>query len=110
MHRAARTDRQPEMVHSNFSIALCSTTNGYAGKWTELHSVFFAEFIDATCGIQDLLLAGVERVTGRTHIKMQLFRKSRLGRKFVAAAADYFYVVVLRMNLRFHNVCPVTTG
>ena len=68
------------------------------------HTVLAAKFIDTPSGINDLLFAGIERVAYRTHINVQLLRQCRLCLKFVATAANNLDLVVLRMNVGFHDL------
>src|SRR5438067_5209112 len=67
-------------------------------------SVTLAEFFDAPGGVDDLLLAGVERVAGRAHFDVQRLvdRRTRLERD--AAAARHIDFAVLRMDVGFHFV------
>jgi hypothetical protein len=69
----------------------------------ELDTVFLFEFVDATTGIQELLLPGKERVTYGADLDAQV-RFNRTGLKAVAASASYVGDVVLRMNVLFHLV------
>jgi len=68
------------------------------------HTVLAAEFIDTPSGINDLLFASIERVAYGTHIDVQLLRQGRLCLKFVATAANDLDLVVLRMNVGFHDL------
>ncbi len=68
-----------------------------------LLAVFAVELVDATGRIHDLLLAGIERMTGRAHFDVQLGRlDSRSCRERVAAAAGHVYFRVFGMDIRFH--------
>jgi hypothetical protein len=70
----------------------------------KLHAVFLAEFLDATGGVHDFLLAGVERVAFGTHFDVQVFAARGAGFKLVAATACYGDGAVVRMNVGFHSV------
>jgi hypothetical protein len=66
--------------------------------------VFLTKFVDATRRIHNLLLARVERVAGGADLHMELFlAQSGTGGELIAAAADDFDILVLRMNIRFHD-------
>ncbi len=51
----------------------------------------FLEFIDGTCGVDQVLLACVERVAIRANFNMQLVL-GRAGGKSIAAGANYFRI------------------
>lgn len=85
---------------------ICGAAARCTAAQRSIDTVFAAEFIDATGRIENLLLAGVERMTNRTNVNMQLVRQGRLGYKFVAAATDDLDIVVLRMDVGFHRLAP----
>jgi len=62
------------------------------------------ESIDASRGINQLLLAGKKRVASRTnfHVQIAFFGRPRL--KVFAARASHRNFVIFRMNSRFHFV------
>ena len=64
--------------------------------------VFFAEFVDAACGVDHLLLAGVEGVAARAYFEIQIVPHGRSGLEGVAAAAGDRYLFVLGMDRGFH--------
>ena len=64
--------------------------------------VLLAEAFDATGGIHDLLLAGVERVAGRAHFDVQRLAQRRAGFERVAAGAGDGDNVVVGVNALFH--------
>src|ERR1700682_6330737 len=68
-----------------------------------LLSVALAELLDPSGGIDDLLLARIERVTRRAHLDVQRLvdRRTRLERD--AAAACHVDLAVLGMNVGFHR-------
>lgn len=69
-----------------------------------LAAVSFAEFVDPTCGIDNFLLAGVERVARRANIEMELlFGMRRAGLKRITATASHRDVVVVGMYVGFHG-------
>jgi hypothetical protein len=69
-----------------------------------LTAVFSAEFIHSTSGIHHLLLTGIEGMTRRTDLDVQLFlTQCGSGDNFVAATANNFDFLVPRMNVRFHD-------
>ena len=65
--------------------------------------VFTAELVDPSGGIQHLLLAGIEGMTGRTNFNTQIVSKRGPGKEFVAAAAGYFDFRVGGMYVGFHD-------
>jgi hypothetical protein len=66
--------------------------------------VFLPKFIDATRCIHDFLLARVERVAGGANLHVERFLPQRgTGNELIAAAADDLDILVLRMNIRFHD-------
>ena len=68
-----------------------------------LGSVTLPEFLDAPCGVDDLLLARVKRMARRTNFDVQGLVDGRTGGERVAAAARYLNLAVLRMNAGFHR-------
>ena len=66
------------------------------------HAVLAAELVDATAGIEDLLLAGVKRMTRRAHFNREVIAKCRTGTELVTATTGYFDVTVIGMNFGFH--------
>jgi hypothetical protein len=66
-----------------------------------LQSVLALEALDAPCGVDQTLLAGVKRMTVRADLDVQLFGR-RAGLKGVAARAGHYAAAVLGMNLGFH--------
>jgi hypothetical protein len=81
--------------------------------------VFLAELVHPAGGIDDLLFAGVEGMAGGAdlHVKFVL-SQGGTGDELVAAAAYDLNILVVRMNIRFHDrlalkevtVNPLTTG
>ncbi len=69
--------------------------------------VFATEFIDPAAGINDFLLARVERMTRRTHLDQEVLAQGRAGCEFVAATTGHFDIVVIGMNVGFHGRTPV---
>ena len=65
------------------------------------------ELVDTTTGVNDFLLAGVERVAVATHVHVQIFAQGRCSGKRVAAAASYVDGYVVWMNFWFHGICLV---
>ncbi len=65
-------------------------------------TVLAAELIDPTARIKNLLLTGIERMTGRAHFDDEVLTKRGAGSKFVAAATSDLDIVVGGMNLGFH--------
>jgi hypothetical protein len=67
------------------------------------HAVFLAEFLNATGGVDNLLLAGVERMTLRADFDVQVFGHGRVGLERVAAATGHGDFVVRWVNIGFHD-------
>ena len=68
--------------------------------------VFLLEFLDASRGIDDLLLARVERMAFRTDFDIQVLGHGRARFERAAATADNAYLFVFRMNFFFHRNAP----
>lgn len=70
----------------------------------ESASVFLAELVHATAGIDDLLLAGIEGMAVRADFDLQVVTQSGTRLERVAAGTGHHRVFVLRMDIRFHRV------
>src|SRR5215467_7102633 len=79
---------------------------GCFGGLGRLPGVLLAEFLDPACGVDDLLLARVERVAGGAHFDVQFLAQRGTGRKGVPAAADHLDFLVFGMDLFFHGLSP----
>ena len=64
----------------------------------------FLESIDPTTGIQNFLLASVERVTFRTHVNKNVFTERGFGLNHIAAATGRFDRTIAGMNIWLHAV------
>ena len=78
---------------------LCSGSRFGCGFLT----VTLVEAIDASCGIDQLLFAGKERVAGRTDFDVQVTFAGRASLERLAARAGNGYFVVFGMNSWFHS-------
>ena len=67
-----------------------------------LRTVFTAEFINATSGVYDLLLARVERMARGTNFNVQLVFQRGTRNKFVSTAAGNLDFLIIGMNFGFH--------
>jgi hypothetical protein len=66
---------------------------------------FLVELVHAAGGVNDLLLAGVERVALGANFDMEVvFAHGGLGHELVTAGAGNVHVGVIRMNCGFHCV------
>src|SRR5579875_494564 len=65
--------------------------------------VLLAELVHAPRGVDDLLLAGVERMAVRADLDVQVVAQRRPRLERVAAAADHVDLFVLGVNRRFHG-------
>jgi hypothetical protein len=70
-------------------------------------SVFLAEFVDATRGVEDLLLAGVERVAIRADFDRKVVSQSRPRLERIPAGAGHANFFVLGMRIGFHGVLSI---
>ena len=71
---------------------------------TELAArVLLAELIDASAGIDDLLLACIERMACGTHFDLKIMTERGTRLEHVAAAAGDGDFFVLGMNASFHD-------
>src|SRR5712692_9925341 len=75
-----------------------------------LSRVFLAELLDTAGGVDDLLLARVERVAGRTHLYLQVSPQRRAGLESVPAAAGDGDFLVIGMEFGFHGVVLACAG
>jgi hypothetical protein len=65
-------------------------------------AVLAPELIDPAAGIENLLLAGVERMAGGADFNVQFAAQRGSGRELVSATANDLYVAVLGMDSLFH--------
>src|SRR5690606_9647256 len=76
-----------------------------------LAAVALAELVDAAGRVHHLLLAGIERMAGRTDFHVERLAHGGARLELVAAAAGDVDLGVLRMNGFFHGVlCRVGTN
>jgi hypothetical protein len=69
-----------------------------------LHAITLAEFLDAASGVDNLLLAGIERMAGSTDFDVQLFFAQRgAGYESVATRAGDSDFFVIGVNAGFHG-------
>jgi hypothetical protein len=74
------------------------------------HSVLLAEFIDATAGIDDLLLSGIERVAGGANLDKKVLTERGARREFVATTTGDLDGFVIGVNVGFHFDSPERTA
>lgn len=65
-------------------------------------AVTFVKAIDASCGIDQLLLTREERMAGRTDFDVQVALAGRAGLERLAAGAANGYFVIFGVNSWFH--------
>src|SRR5579862_69111 len=65
--------------------------------------VLAAELVDAARGVDDLLLAGIERMAVRAHLHLEVVSERRARLERVTARAGDRDLSVLRMGLGFHG-------
>lgn len=66
-------------------------------------TVFLIELLNATGGVDHLLLAGVEGVAGRADFNVQCFLHRRVGGEGIATGASDLNFFVIWMDVRFHR-------
>ena len=71
--------------------------------------VLLAELVDAASGVEDLLLAGVERMAVRAHFDLQIVSQSRPRLERIPAGAGHGNFFVFRMRIGFHGVLSIPT-
>jgi hypothetical protein len=74
------------------------------------NTVFLAEFLDTACGVNNLLLAGIERMAFRAYFNMQIFRHGGARGELVTAAAYDRNFWVIRVNFGFHDLSSVAAA
>jgi hypothetical protein len=67
-----------------------------------LAAVLLTEFINATTGINHLLLTSEEGVAGGANLKTYVVARGRTGLERVTAATSYGDLIVIGMDIRFH--------
>ena len=99
---------RPDHDSSNGQRSQLTRGVSRAGKLDQLArpAVLATEFVDAAGGIEGLLLARVERVTGRTHFDVQIAPQGGAGHEFVATAASDFQIGIGGMDVSFHAKSP----
>jgi hypothetical protein len=69
-----------------------------------LHAITLTELLDAAGGVDDLLLARVERMAGCADFNVQLFLAQRgAGYERAAAGAGHGHFFVIGVNAGFHG-------
>lgn len=75
-----------------------------------LLAVASLELVNLARRIENLLLAGIERVAGRTYFDVQISTESRASDERIAAAAGHVNFAVFWMDVCFHDkglaYCP----
>src|SRR5512132_3318564 len=88
--------------HARVRALLGKRSGGLGGR---LAAVPLAELVDAARGVDDLLLARVERMALRADFDVQLLGgRGRAGHELVPAAAGDLHFGILGMDLLFHAV------
>jgi hypothetical protein len=68
-----------------------------------LHAVLPAEFFDATAGVDDFLLPGIEGMAVGAHLDVYIFSLGRTRFESVPATAGHGNFRVIGMDIRFHD-------
>src|SRR5262249_50567514 len=74
-----------------------------SGRGLRFARVTLPEFLDPSRGVDDLLLARIERVAGGAHFHVERLVHGRARGERVSAAARHLNLAVLRMNTSFHR-------
>jgi hypothetical protein len=75
--------------------------------------VLLAEFVDAAARVDDLLLAGIERMAVRADFDLQIMTERGTRNERVPAAAGHSRLFVLRVDAGFHGrgrACSASVG
>lgn len=67
-----------------------------------LHAVLLAEFFHATSGVQNFLLAGVERMAQRADFNIHVLANGGAGLELVSTAASNTDFFVIWVGFEFH--------
>jgi hypothetical protein len=82
------------------------TTSGFRGADDGArilsHTVFLAELVYSSAGIDFLLFARVKRVARGTHFSTEILAEGRASCELVATTTGDFDVVVIGMDVGFH--------
>ena len=65
-------------------------------------TVLAAELVDPATGVDDFLLARVERMTGRADLDCEVLTERAASRELVAATTGNFDIAVIGMDVGFH--------
>jgi hypothetical protein len=87
---------------ANAAFDVASNTGSLGRCFCAAFVVLLTEFLNATCGIHNLLGAGVERMALGADFDMQRLRKCRTCCKFVTATAGDCNLGVSWVNVGFH--------
>ena len=94
----SRAPGRPGAKLSNFGPSRTERVVGILAA----HTVFLAELVHSTAGVNFLLLARVERVARGAHFYKEILAEGRSSRELVATTTGDFDVVVIGMNVGFH--------
>jgi hypothetical protein len=92
-----------EALHQRTHACAASLTRG------DDAGILLAEFVDPARSIENLLLAGIERVAARTDFDLEIMTNGRARLEAVATAADDVDFGVVGMNCCFHENHPTGT-
>ena len=70
----------------------------------ELHAVFLTELLNAAGSVNNLLLAGIERMALGTYFDVQVLARRRARLELVATTARYVDFRIIWMNFGLHAV------
>src|SRR5262249_9106479 len=108
VHAAFPALRTKKAAEAAFFTARSPDTlrGGCFGGLGRLPRVLLAELLDAARGVDDLLLARVERGARGAHLDVQLLAQGRARGEGVPATADHLDFLVIGMDLFFHGINP----
>ena len=93
------------LVVANVSVSCAILLLRWCGfRSRSLLSITPVESIHAAGGIDQFLLAGKKRMTGRTNFDMQIAFARRAGFKSLATGAGHGYLFIFRVNSGFHFI------
>ena len=101
--------RRPSPPRISYTAGLSARAGGGASSAATLgHAPL--EALNATTGVDQLLLARIERVAGRAHFDLQVMAQRRTGLEAVAASAVDVDLFVFGVAGFFHDELPFWAG
>jgi hypothetical protein len=88
----------------------CESLRLSNGHLTSAHIIAFVKAVNASGGVNQLLLAGKKRVALRANFHLQVGFAGRAGLKRMAASAMDIDFDVIGMYFSFHSFSPLALG